>query len=95
MLHLVSLSVLSAANAQLVECQTLDQWILCKTFHSVHVTTIQCLGYTLNFNMLKCIISLLFQYVSISYLIKCYNLEISSIQKLDNKRLKLHFLSMV
>ena len=63
MLHLVSLSVLSAANAQLVECQTLDQWILCKTFHSVHVTTIQCLGYTLNFNMLKCIISLLFQYV--------------------------------
>ena len=45
------LSVLSAANAQLVECQTLDQWILYKTFHSVHVTTIQCLGYTLNFNM--------------------------------------------
>ena len=30
MLHLVSLSVLSAANAQLVECQTLDQWILYK-----------------------------------------------------------------
>ena len=37
MLHLVSLSVLSAANAQLVEFQTLDQWILYKTFHSVHV----------------------------------------------------------
>ena len=51
MLHLVSLSVLSAANAQLVECQTLDQWILYKIFHSVHVTTIQCLGYTLNLNM--------------------------------------------
>ena len=51
MLHLVGLSVLSAANAQLVEYQTLDQWILYKTFHSVHVTTIQCLGYTLNFNM--------------------------------------------
>ena len=32
------------AKAQLVECQTLDQWILCKTFH-------KCLGYTLNFNM--------------------------------------------
>ena len=53
MLHLVSLSVLSAANAQLVECQTLDQWILYKTFHSDHVTTIQCLGYTLNFNICK------------------------------------------
>ena len=48
---LYSLSVLSAANAPMVECQTLDQSILYKTFHSVHVTTIQCLGYTLNFNM--------------------------------------------
>ena len=83
MLHLVSLSVLSAANAQLVECQTLNQWNLYKTFHSVHVTTIQCLGYTLNSNMQKCIISLLFSVCPISYLIKCYNLGISSIQKLD------------
>ena len=32
------------AKAQLVDCQTLDQWIQYKTFH-------KCLGYTLNFNM--------------------------------------------
>ena len=31
------------AKAQLVDCQTLDQWIQYKTFH-------KCLGYTLNFN---------------------------------------------
>ena len=37
------------AKAQLVDCQTLDQWIQYKTFH-------KCLGYTLNFNMFPNII---------------------------------------
>ena len=85
MLHLVSLSVLSAANAQLVECQTLDQWILYKTFHSVHVTTIQCLGYTLNFNTQKCIISLLFQYVRFLIELNVTTLEFQAFKNLIDK----------
>ena len=52
MLHLVIVLVFyqlqlhhaKMAKAQLVDCQTLDQWILYKTFY-------KCLGYTLNFNM--------------------------------------------